>query len=177
VTVRSAAASRRLSRALTLVLVLVLVVLALRMLVVEPLRIRTTSMSPTLVAGQHVLADKVSRKDGGWRRGDVVAFRRTPQDEMLVKRIVALGGDRVGIADGRLVVNGKTVSEPYADPDRIDSVYFGPVVVPARHVFVLGDNRAESRDSRSFGAVRTTALVAKVDAVVWPLPPTRKGLS
>src|SRR3954454_9768299 len=99
---RSAGSSRRVSSGLTMLLVLVLALLATKELVAEPMRIRTMSMSPTLVAGDHVLADKVSRRDGGWKRGDVVAFRRTPHGEVLVKRIVALGGDTVGLRDGRL---------------------------------------------------------------------------
>jgi signal peptidase I len=106
----------------------------------------------------------------------VVAFRRTAHGEVLVKRIVALGGDTVGLRDGRLFVNGARVHEPYSDPKLIDSVYFGPVHVPAGHVFVLGDDRGNSRDSRVFGPVATSALMSRIDAVIWPVPPSRQGL-
>ena len=173
----SSGRASRLSRGLTVLVVLVLVLLATRLFVAEPLRIRTGSMSPTLVAGQHVLTEKLTRHDGRWHRGDVVAFRLTGGSELLVKRIVALGGDRVGISDGRLVVNGRRPSEPYTDPAAIDSVYFGPVRVPPGHVFVLGDNRGNSRDSRVFGPVATSSIRSRVDAVIWPLPLTRKDLN
>jgi signal peptidase I len=175
-TTRSAGSSRRVSSGLTALLVLVLALVATKELVAEPMRIETMSMSPTLVAGEHVLADKVSRRDGRWQRGDVVAFRRTSHGEVLVKRIVALAGDNVGLRDGRLFVNGARVTEPYTDASRIDSVYFGPVHVPAAHVFVLGDDRGNSRDSRVFGPVATSALMSRIDAVIWPVPPSREGL-
>ncbi|QWZ08704.1 signal peptidase I [Nocardioides panacis] len=174
---RTAAASRRVSRGLTVLVVLVLGVLAVRLFVAEPLRIRTGSMAPTLTAGEHVLVDKVSRRHGTWRHGDVVALRLGDGRSLLVKRVVALAGERVELRDGRLYVDGHRRVEPYADPTLIDSVYFGPVLVPAGHVFVLGDNRADSRDSRHFGAVALSRLEARVDAVVWPLPPTRGGLA
>jgi signal peptidase I len=169
--------SQRLSRGLTLLVVLLGALVAGRYFVAEPLRIETTSMTPTLHAGQHVLADKVSRRNDSWKRGDVVAFRRTEHGRVLVKRIVGLGGDTVALADGRLMVNGRQVAEPYAPPKLIDSVYFGPVRVPAGHVFVMGDDRRESVDSRQYGAIPTSALQARVEAVIWPLPPTRAGLS
>jgi signal peptidase I len=134
-------------------------------------------MAPTLLAGQHVLAEKVSRHGGDWQRGDVVALRRTPQSDLLVKRIVGLAGDRVALQDGRLVVNGDRVDEPWTDESAVDSVYFGPVTVPAGSLFVLGDDRANSRDSRAFGPVPASAVLSRVDAVIWPMPPTREGLS
>jgi signal peptidase I len=168
--------SRRLSRALTVLAVLLVGLLAVRTFVAEPLRIRTASMAPTLVAGQHVVADKVTRRHGGWERGDVVAFRRGSNGDMLVKRIVGLPGEVVELRDGRLFLDGKPLTETYADPQLIDSVYFGPVRVPEAHVFLLGDNRADSEDSRAFGAVPTESLRARVDTVIWPLPPTRTGL-
>jgi signal peptidase I len=169
--------SQRLSHGLTVLVVLLGAVVAGRYFVAEPLRIETASMTPTLHAGQHVLADKVSRRNGSWKRGDVVAFRRTENGRVLVKRIVGVGGDTVALADGRLMVNGHRVVEPYAPSDLIDSVYFGPVRVPAGHVFVMGDDRRNSVDSREYGAIPTSALLGRVDAVIWPLPPTRKGLS
>jgi signal peptidase I len=79
-----------------------------------------------------------------------------------------LAGDRVGLEDGVLVVNGRRVREGYADPEAIDSVYFGPVTVPAGRVFVLGDNRANSQDSRDFGAVPTKNIMGRAIARVWP---------
>jgi signal peptidase I len=65
-------------------------------------------------------------------------------------------------------VNGRRPAEPYADPRAIDSVYFGPVKVPARSFFALGDNRANSEDSRAFGAVPDSALIGRARARVWP---------
>ncbi len=172
----SSAAGGRLSRALSVLVVLALLLLLVRVFVASPMRIRTGSMSPTLTAGEHVLAEKVTRRDHDWRRGDIVAFRIDGRGDILVKRVVALAGDAVGLEDGRLVVNGDRVTEPYTDVDAIDSVYFGPVTVPAAHLFVMGDNRANSRDSRVFGPVADSDVMARVSVRLWPLPPSRTGL-
>jgi signal peptidase I len=91
----------------------------------------------------------------------------------MLKRVVAVAGDSVGIEDGRLVVNGAVRREAYADAEAIDSVYFGPVRVRPRHVFVLGDNRANSRDSRTFGSVPQDDLIGRAQARLWP--PARMG--
>jgi signal peptidase I len=155
-------------RLAALALAAVLALLALHARVLEPLRIVTGSMAPTLVPGEHVLASRLSVGERNWRRGDVVVFRLDAGSELMIKRIVALGGDTVAIRDGRLYVDGHRVVEPYADPRRIDSVYFGPVHVPRGHMFVLGDNRAFSEDSRKFGPVPVTAVQSRVVAVVWP---------
>ena len=77
-------------------------------------------------------------------------------------------GRSVGIEDGVLVVNGRQLREAYADPKSIDSVYFGPVRVKPGTVFVLGDNRANSEDSRDFGAVSTDSVIGRAVARVWP---------
>lgn len=141
------------------------VLLAARAVVAEPFAIRSASMSPTLVGGDSVLVDKLARTPS---RGGLVAFRRPGSGEILLKRVVALAGDRVGLEDGVLVVNGHRVRERYADPDAIDSVYFGPVTVPAGRMFVLGDNRANSEDSRDFGAVPTKNIMGRAIARLWP---------
>ncbi|HET9760302.1 MAG TPA: signal peptidase I [Nocardioidaceae bacterium] len=137
----------------------------------QPLRIVTSSMAPTLVPGEHVLATTLGRADGAWRRGDLVVVH--DHRVLLVKRVVGVAHDRVALRDGRLWRNGRQVREPWSDPRRIDGVYYGPVSVPAGHVLVMGDNRRESRDSRVFGPVPVTELRGRVVSVLWP--PRRWG--
>ena len=169
---RPPALTRR--RALAGLLALAVVTLVgLRLFVLEPFRIPSDSMAPTLRAGDRVLVDKRAYDGGAPRRGDLAVFRAPRTGEILLKRIVAVGGDTVGIEDGVLVVDGRRPREPYADPDAIDSVYFGPVRVRRGAVFVLGDNRANSEDSRAFGAVPTSRLIGRVRARIWP--PARWG--
>jgi signal peptidase I len=155
-------------RALTALLVGVLVLLLVRTWVAEPLRIPSDSMAPTLQSGEHVIAEKLSVHVGSWRRGEIVVFASPVDQALLAKRIVGLAGDRVAIRDGRLFLNGHRIDEPYTDPDAIDSVYYGPVRVPADEVLVMGDNRANSVDSRTFGTVPTSQIQGRVAAVVWP---------
>jgi len=164
---RSPALTR--ARALTGLLVLAVVALVLlRGFVLEPFRIPSDSMAPTLKSGDQVLVDKRAYRDDGPRRGDLAVFRAPRTGEILLKRVVAVGGDTVGIEDGVLVVDGRRPREPYADPDAIDSVYFGPVRVRAGMFFVLGDNRGDSEDSREFGAVPAGRLIGRVRARIWP---------
>ena len=128
----------------------------------EPLRVTSGSMSPTLTAGDHVLVDKLT---GRWQSpevGDLVVFRDPQHRELVVKRVVALGGQTVALEDAALVVDGSVRQEPQVDLTRIDSTYFGPVTVPPDAVFVLGDNRSESIDSRTYGAIRLDELVGRV---------------
>jgi len=138
----------------------VLVVLAVTGL--EPLRVSSSSMNPTLAAGDQVLVEKLT---GHWRApvvGDIVVFRDPGGHELVVKRVVALGGQTVGLEDGELVVDGTVRHEPQVDVSRIDSTYFGPVTVPWDAVFVMGDNRSESIDSRTYGPVRRSDVVGRV---------------
>ncbi len=158
---------RRLLSGLGWVAVLVLVVQwPLRAWVAEPLVVGTSSMTPTLEPGYRVLTWKPGAGHVAWQRGDVVSFRHDGQ--VLVKRVVALGGDVVGLRDGRLFVDGHVVVEPWSDPSLIDSVYFGPVHVPQGTVFVMGDDRGNSEDSRAFGPVPVADVTGRVVAVVWP---------
>jgi signal peptidase I len=144
---------------------------ALRAFVVEPFRIPSESMAPTLEPGDQALVTKLG---GAPARGDLVAFHAPRTGEVMLKRVVAAGGDSVGIEDGVLVVNGRKQREAYvADPDAIDSVYFGPVTVAKGSLFMLGDNRANSEDSREFGAVPADRVIGRATARVWP--PSRWG--
>ena len=129
---------------------------------VEPLQVVSTSMDPTLTPGDHVLVEKLSVRLRTPEVGDLVVFRDPQGHQLVVKRIVALGGQTVALEDAVLVVDGQARHEPQVDLTLIDSTYFGPVIVPPGAVFVLGDNRAESIDSRTYGSVRHDELVGTV---------------
>jgi signal peptidase I len=158
---------RRPRRGLVLLVAVGLLIAALT-LVAEPVRVASGSMSPTYQAGDEVLVDKATHRSDHPQRDDVIVFTSPGSGELMIKRVAALAGDRVGLADGVLVVNGERVRESYVDYGSVDGVYFGPVRVPAGHVFVLGDDRANSVDSRSFGALPASAIVGRVVLRLWP---------
>jgi signal peptidase I len=157
-----------------LVGVAVLGALAVRPLLVEPFGIPSDSMAPTLRSGDHVIVSKLAYRDASPARGELAVFHAPGSGEVTLKRVIAVGGDTVAIDDGVLVVNGRRPAEPYADPRAIDAEYFGPVRVTPGTVFVLGDNRADSVDSRDFGAVARDRLIGRVVARAWP--PSRWGM-
>ncbi len=135
---------------------------------VEPVRVPTGSMAPTLAAGDQLVVDKIGHRLSAPDRGDLVVFRAPNSADLMVKRLVAAAGDTVGLEDGVLVVNGRPVDEIYVDQRLIDGVYFGPTTVPPGCLFVLGDDRANSVDSRSFGPVRVSDLVGVATVRIWP---------
>ena len=167
-----AAAGRGRRTALALLACAALLV-PLRAFLAEPLVVPTSSMSPTLRPGDHVLANKLAYRFGEPRRGDLVVFRAPASDGLMLKRIVALAGDRVGLEDGVLHVNGHAVREPFVDHRLVESVYFGPVRVPSGTVFVMGDQRSDSLDSRTFGPVPRRRILGRADVRIWP--PSKAG--
>ncbi|MGW1541032.1 signal peptidase I [Streptomyces sp. NPDC002309] len=139
-----------------------------------PYTVPTTSMTPTIDAGDRVLAQRVDGAEV--RRGDVVVFKdATWGDAPLIKRVVAVGGDRVSCCrDGRLTVNGKAIEEPYlAEGQPAEDVNF-TVNVPEGRLFLLGDERQGSLDSTAHltdaasGTVARDDVSGRVDAVVFP---------
>ncbi|MFG3253524.1 signal peptidase I [Streptomyces sp. NPDC048172] len=143
----------------------------------QPYTVPTDSMHPTVKAGDRVLAE---RTDGDTvRRGDVVVFQDAVWGASpMVKRVVGVGGDKVACCDkdGRLTVNGKSVDEPYLrSTSKGGQRAFEPTAIPRDKLFLLGDNRLESLDSRVHledgdkGAVPRSAVKARVDAVAWPI--------
>jgi signal peptidase I len=125
-------------------------------------------MEPTLRAGDQIVIDKLSYRLHAPRRDDLIVFPQPGNGRLAVKRIVGLPGDIVAIEDGVLLVNSRPRIERYVDQRTIDSVYFGPQTVPKNTVFVMGDNRAESIDSRSYGPVEVEAIVGRVLWRMWP---------
>ena len=143
--------------------------------VLEAFRVPSESMVPTLEVGDRFLANKFIYRIREPERGDIIVFRSVEGgDEDLVKRVVAVAGDEVAVEDGVLRVNGVTQNEPYTNkgfPD--DDSFFGPTRVPEGGVFVMGDNRANSRDSRFFGPVPMENIEGEAFASFWP--PSRVG--
>lgn len=154
---------RRIAVFAAVVVALVLV----RTFVAEPVRVRSTSMEPTLRSGAALVIDKLSYRWREPRRGEIVTSRDPTTGEPIVKRVVAVAGDSIGIEDGRLVRNGAPVDESYIDNDDMDGYYFGPITVPDGHVFVLGDHRADSVDSRRYGPLAVGDLDGRLLWAVW----------
>ncbi|MFG2559429.1 signal peptidase I [Streptomyces sp. NPDC048496] len=144
--------------------------------VYKPYTVPTESMTPTVNAGDRVLAKRVDGAEV--RRGDVVVFKdRAWGDMPMVKRVVGIGGDRIACCEksGRLTVNGKPIEEPYLQTKGLASVENFTAEVPKGQLFLLGDERSGSLDSRVHlddpgqGSVPRSAVQARVDAIAWPM--------
>lgn len=142
-----------------------LAVVGLRAEVVEPVHIAGVSMAPTLENGQFVL---VNKRDRTPERGDLITLRSPQDGQRVLKRVVGLGGDVVDIRDAILFVNDVEVKEPYVDHESIDALYYGPVTVSSGSVLVMGDDRADSIDSRTYGEVLLRDVTGTVAARLWP---------
>ncbi len=134
----------------------------------QPIRVHADSMRPTLHSGDEVIIDRLSLVFRAPYRGELVVAN-SPLGGLVVKRIAGVGGDTVGIEDGVLVVNGRPLREGYVDYPTVDGVYYGPVDVAPGDVFLLGDNRGNSEDSRDFGPVSEDEVVGRVLLRIWPL--------
>jgi signal peptidase I len=125
------------------------------------------SMEPRIRSGEYVLINTFAYRIGAPRRGDIVAFRHDGDARaVFIKRVIALPGDRIRIDRGQVYLNGTRLDEPYVLHS--DSRSFAQVTVPKLCVYVLGDNRAESEDSRFFGPVDDGMLVGRAIAGIWP---------
>ncbi|MFJ9618963.1 signal peptidase I [Streptomyces noursei] len=145
-------------------------------LIYRPYTVPTDSMTPTIAAGARVLAEKVNGSE--IRRGDIVVFKDASWGDLpMVKRVVGVGGDTVACCSkkGLLTVNGTPVEEPYLQSDGPASPTVFKATVPTGQLFLLGDHRNVSLDSRvhltdgDHGSVPRSAVDARVDARAWPL--------
>ncbi len=167
--------ARRLAEyGIILVVAFVVVFGVLRPFVVKSFWIPSESMVPTLEVGDRIFVNRFIYRFFEPERGDIVVFDSLETDDELIKRIVAVPGDRVRVRNGKLRVNGDFPDEPYAVPMVFpDGSFFGPTKVPEGEVFVMGDNRPNSRDSRFFGPVPIDNLEGEAFFRFWP--PSRIG--
>ncbi len=151
----------------------VVVALVVRTFLLQAFSIPSSSMESTLEISDRVLVNKLSYRFGDVERGDIVVFLRpdslpSPYDD-LIKRVVGLPGDVVEGHDNQVFINGAALEEPYLDADVVIRD-FSPVEVPADHVFVMGDNRSNSADSRVFGPIDIDRIEGEAFLRYWPLP-------
>ena len=125
------------------------------------------SMEPNLYRGYRVMTEKVSYSFHPPRRGDVVVVERPEGAESLIKRVVALPGEEIRVRGGRAFVNGRPAEEPWVT--NFGGRGYPLAVVPPGHVFVLGDNRPVSYDSRAIGPVSISSIRGRAWLVYWPL--------
>ncbi len=129
------------------------------------------SMEPNLYRGYRVMTEKVSYLVHLPHRGDVVVADQPENEVSLIKRVVALPGETVEVRDGHTFINGEQIEEPWVT--HFGGPSYPPTLVPPDHVFILGDNRSNSRDSRSIGPVPVDSIKGHVWLVYWPLDQIR----
>jgi signal peptidase I len=146
----------------------ILIALLINLFLAQATVVRGQSMEPTLYDNERVVVEKITyRFIHGPRRGDVVVLQPPEHEELLIKRVLALPGETVEVQGGRVLIDGCPLEEPWSiNTGGLDC---SPTYVPPLHVFVLGDNRGRSDDSRSFGPVPIDAVVGRAWLAYWPL--------
>lgn len=150
------------------VLPALIIVLGLNVLVARACAVESVSMEPTLHETQRLIVEKVSYYLHPPQRGDIVVFQMpslgpTP----LIKRVIGLPGEEIETRDGRVYINGQLLNEPYVHQNTYPGI--PPTHVPEGSVFVMGDNRPYSNDSRYFGPVPLSAIQGRACFRYWPL--------
>lgn len=153
----------------------VLIALLINLFLAQATRVYGQSMEPNLHTDQRLIVEKITYNRllrqhlgfSGPQHGDVVVMKLNSQDgELLIKRVIGLPGDVVEIRDSRVFVNGSPINEPYLAG--FTPGYYGPITVPPLHIFVLGDNRNFSNDSRNFGTVPLEDIIGRAWFSYWP---------
>ena len=165
----------------TLVLTLV-IFFVIQTFVAQPYQVKQQSMERTLEPGQYVLVDKLTPRVDAYKRGDIVVFKPPPDwvqpdNTPFIKRVIGVGGDTIDVRDGKVYVNDMAIDEPYlyatvaggdpepteADPD------LGSWTVPEGDLFLMGDHRSNSADSRAFGSVPVDNVIGRAWLRYWPI--------
>ena len=165
----------------TLVLTVV-IFLGIQTFVAQPYKVEQMSMENTLEPGQYVLVDKLTPRWSAYERGDIVVFQppaswsAETNGVPLIKRVIGLPGDRVEVRDGQVYVNDAKLAEPYlysvggaAQPTEPSANGQAQWLVPAGDLFVMGDHRQNSADSRTFGPIDLGLVVGRAWLRYWPI--------
>ena len=145
-------------------------------LTIQSSEVKLSSMEPNFYQGYLVMVSKVAYRSSGPQRGDVIIFNPPVESEIpYIKRVIGLPGDTVEIKDGTVSINGTPVNEPYIlqEPPQNNNDY-GPIALSDDEYFVLGDNRNNSSDSRSWGPIKRNDIIGKTWFIYWP--PSKWGV-
>lgn len=129
-------------------------------------KIDGSSMEPNLHNGEYVIVDKVTYVFDKPHRGDVIVFERDDEQRDYIKRVIGLPGDTIEVSQGQVYVDGRPLDEPYLNS--ATSGVFKARLLGADEYFVMGDNRTNSKDSRDFGAIRTSNILGRAWIIYWP---------
>lgn len=163
-------------QSLRLVIIIVTLGIALRTIFFSPIIVDGPSMLPTLENQDQMIINKFIYRINEPERFDIVVFHAS-EEEDFIKRIIGLPGEHIAINDGELFVDGEVIDEPYIDQARkyeqpsfqLEKLPGFHEKIPEGHVLVLGDNRHNSKDSRSFGLIKIEDIVGKANLVYWPV--------
>jgi signal peptidase I len=154
------------------VVVALLVAFLVRTFVLAHFVVDGSSMYPTLESGDRVFVNKMSYRLHDPHRGDVVVLHQITgaSERDLIKRVIALPGEEIQMRSCTVLIDGRVLNEPYLDPSTATSCGgdIAPEVVPEDHVFVMGDNRGGSQDSRQLGPIDEDDLIGRAFVVFWP---------
>ena len=167
-------------------LLAIVLALFIRTFVVQAFKIPSGSMEPTLLVGDHILVNKfIYGVKIPYLRKTLIPIREPKREDVIVfiypvdkskdfiKRVIGLPGEKIEIIGKQIYINGKLYSDPYGyhtGPHRSRSTRFGPVIVPPNHLFVMGDNRDHSYDSRYWGFVPLESVKGKAFIIYWSWP-------
>jgi signal peptidase I len=158
---------------IVLIAIALAIAIVIKTFLFQAFYIPSESMVPTLKKDDRVLVNKLSYKLHNIHRGDIVVFTKPPSETSdikdLVKRVIGLPNETVEGRDGHIYINGKLLKEGYLPKGTVTST-FGPTTIPSNSIWVMGDNRTYSRDSRYFGPILKSSVVGRVFVRIWPPP-------
>ncbi|WP_274361505.1 signal peptidase I [Paenibacillus thermotolerans] len=166
------------AKALAVAAVLVVVI---RFFLFSPFIVEGPSMYPNFFTGERIIVNKILYDIRAPKRGEVIVFH-SPFNADYIKRVIALPGETVEVRGDTVLVNGEPIEEPYIQNEKDMNAEAGTTynnkdyekaTVPEGHVFVMGDNRPNSQDSRDIGFIAYDKIVGRADVVIWPLPEIR----
>ena len=141
--------------------------LLIRQFLFQPCQVKMSSMFPTLKENEMILVNKLEYRLHQPKRGDIVVFHSPFAKESYVKRVIGLPGEEIEIRNGVVFINGEKVEESYLTTETRGN--YGPVQISLSEIFVMGDNRGNSMDSREFGPILLNSVIGKATMVYWPL--------